>query len=919
MKVMALPPRPLLTCMFQNSEKLLSHMAAKCLALILYFQLKEKITLSNSWISFCQKNISEYSESDKVVYCLWIVTFVIKEIFKDTSSQKTEILKQFLTPFDTLFEVFYNSLFSQHFENHQDASNKLINSLICFLELLELLIASRIYLKLHFTCQRILFLKASCVFDVITWPIQAFVKRKLIVFIKKCLLCKVGEDLCQGSVPVFMPPDNLLDVDLLALASAVLHAVDLGLLRILSVRGKHSCFGGGEVLAGYEHAPGPDHVILRALSLLIIRSLEIKFQNCASANEMKVDYQRFMSELLTFLKPHLQPSLQSHNLCEWLSRVFIEQDDDMLEAAKALLGIYLKLTRECEATESLTQETEIFEAQLCYVAAVDKLLSPCYHVSVHVGGGAAPGEVPATGSTLLEGGGLRGPQPPPSRGAAHSTTMSRPYPSMHRRTGRLARVPGCTAALNAWLGLATEPSLRPERERPCRALVLTQAEAMPRLPVSRVPGPFPRRSRPGPAPVLGRVSAVLVLPAYRPRQSRPGASLCTEVSERMFQTFKEWFWLERFWLPPTIKWSDLEDHDGLIFVKPSHLYMTIPYAFVLIIIRHFFQKFIASPLAKTFGIKEEVQKKIIPNAVLENFFKHSTRKPSQTDIYGLAKKCNLTERQVERWFRIRQNQDRPCKMKKFQESCWRFTFYLIITIAGIAFLYDKPWVYDLWEVWNGYPRQPLLPSQYWYYILEMSFYWSLLFSLGSDIKRKDFLATVIHHLAAVSLMSFSWCANYIRSGTLVMIVHDVADIWLESAKMFSYAGWKQTCNALFFIFSAVFLISRLIIFPFWILYCTLILPLHYLQPFFSYIFLNLQLMVLQVLNLYWSYLILKMLKRSIFTKSIRDVRSDTESEHEEEEEEEEEKEEATEGKETDRLKNSLGANRHLIPNGQHGC
>ncbi|XP_069415271.1 protein Lines homolog 1 isoform X4 [Ovis canadensis] len=232
-----------LTCMFQNSEKLLSHMAAKCLALILYFQLKEKITLSNSWISFCQKNISEYSESDKVVYCLWILTFVIKEIFKDTSSQKT---------------------------------------------------------------------------------------------------------------------DNLLDVDLLALASAVLHAVDLGLLRMLSVCGKHSCFGGGEVLAGYEHAPGPDHVILRALSLLIIRSLEIKFQNCASANEMKVDYQRFMSELLTFLKPHLQPSLQSHNLCEWLSRVFIEQDDDMLEAAKALLGIYLKLTRECEATESLTQETEMW-------------------------------------------------------------------------------------------------------------------------------------------------------------------------------------------------------------------------------------------------------------------------------------------------------------------------------------------------------------------------------------------------------------------------------------------------------------------------------------------------------------------------------------------------------------------------------
>lgn len=55
-----------------------------------------------------------------------------------------------------------------------------------------------------------------------------------------------------------------------------------------------------------------------------------------------------------------------------------------------------------------------------------------------------------------------------------------------------------------------------------------------------------------------------------------------------------------------------------------------------------------------------------------------------------------------------------------------------------------------------------------------------------------------------------------------------------------------------------------------------------------------------------------------FVQSIRDVRSDSEDEYEEEEEEEEKKKEAREGKETDRLKNSLGANRHLIPNGQHG-
>nr|XP_054523197.1 protein Lines homolog 1 isoform X4 [Pan troglodytes] len=311
-------------CMFQNSDKLLSHMAAQCLALLLYFQLREKITLSNSWIAFCQKNLSECSESNKAIYCLWTLTAIIKEIFKDSCSQKTEILKQFLTHFDTIFEVFYNSLFSQHFENCRDTS-KIVNILMCFLELLELLIASRIHLKLHFTCQRILFLKPSCMLEVITWPIQAFVKRKVIIFLKKCLLCKVGEDLCRGSVPALMPPDHHVAVDMLALANAVLQAVNSGLLKTLSVYEKHSFFGGDEVQPGCEHITSPDHVILRAASLVIMKSLEIKFQNCSSASEMK------------------------------------EQDDDMLEAAKASLGIYLTLTRGCEATESLTQGKEMWD------------------------------------------------------------------------------------------------------------------------------------------------------------------------------------------------------------------------------------------------------------------------------------------------------------------------------------------------------------------------------------------------------------------------------------------------------------------------------------------------------------------------------------------------------------------------------
>uniref|UniRef100_A0A8C8SS04 Ceramide synthase 3 n=1 Tax=Pelusios castaneus TaxID=367368 RepID=A0A8C8SS04_9SAUR len=321
----------------------------------------------------------------------------------------------------------------------------------------------------------------------------------------------------------------------------------------------------------------------------------------------------------------------------------------------------------------------------------------------------------------------------------------------------------------------------------------------------------------------------------------------------MLKTFSSWVWWESLWLPANCTWADFEDHDGIVFPKIHHLYATIPYAFVLLMVRFLIERYIAIPLAKALGIKNVPRVKPQANDVLENYFRKCTKHPSQSEIQGLAKKCNWTVHLVEKWFRRRRNFELPTVLRKFQEACWRFSFYLASSVAGFIILYDyivrSPCFYCNLSL--GSPLAPLCR-----FIFEMS-----------GLESTDFTAHVVHHLAAITLMACSWCANYIRIGTLVIIVHDTADFWLESAKMFNYAHWEKTCNVLFVIFSGVFFITRIIIFPLWILRGTLYLPTYYSSTMvMAYFFFNGQLLILQGLHLYWGYFVLKILSKFLFIK-----------------------------------------------------
>nr|XP_031292998.1 ceramide synthase 4 isoform X2 [Camelus dromedarius] len=302
----------------------------------------------------------------------------------------------------------------------------------------------------------------------------------------------------------------------------------------------------------------------------------------------------------------------------------------------------------------------------------------------------------------------------------------------------------------------------------------------------------------------------------------------------MWSSLNEWLWQDRFWLPANNSWADLEDRDGLVYPHPRDMLMALPLALVLLAVRFTFERFVGLPLSRWLGLRSQTRRLVKPIAALEKHFLTEGQRPTEPQMTLLATQCGLTLRQTQHWFRRRRNQDRPCLSKKFCEASWRFVFYLCSFIGGLLVLYHESWLWTPVMCWDNYPKQTLKLALYHWYLMELSFYISLLITLPFDIKRK-------------------------------------------ACKLFNYTHWRRTCDTLFIIFSLVFFYTRLVLFPTEIIYTTYYESIANLEPFFSYYFFNTLLMLLQLLHVFWSCLILRMIYSFMKKGQMeKDVRSDVE-------------------------------------------
>ena len=138
------------------------------------------------------------------------------------------------------------------------------------------------------------------------------------------------------------------------------------------------------------------------------------------------------------------------------------------------------------------------------------------------------------------------------------------------------------------------------------------------------------------------------------------------------RALSQWFWNERVWLPPNVTWEELDtlaESNENNYSKFSYLWYPIPAAFLLIFIRTFSEKAVFRPLGIALGLRVGPHRRPPTNDVLESAFQKSKRKLlEEGQAVHLAKKLSMTERQVERWWRMRKALNRPTTLEKFSET-----------------------------------------------------------------------------------------------------------------------------------------------------------------------------------------------------------------------------------------------------------
>ncbi|GJE84207.1 longevity assurance proteins LAG1/LAC1 [Phanerochaete sordida] len=245
-----------------------------------------------------------------------------------------------------------------------------------------------------------------------------------------------------------------------------------------------------------------------------------------------------------------------------------------------------------------------------------------------------------------------------------------------------------------------------------------------------------------------------------------------------------------------------------------------------------------------------------------------------------------------RYFGIR----KEAKIDRFGEQAYATAYFLVMGSWGLRVMSQLPtWWYRTEHFWIDYPHWDMQPELKRYYLMQAA-YWChqfLVLVLKLEKPRKDYQELVAHHFVTLWLIGWSYLINLTRIGNAVYVSMDVPDTFLGLSKVLNYIQYDKTKIAVFTVLLATWSYFRhylniVMLWSVWTQFDLMPETSKRWEPkdgvwlvwwmkyqIFAPIFL------LQLLNLFWYFLILRIAYRALHQGSkTTDDRSDDEGDDE---------------------------------------
>lgn len=229
--------------------------------------------------------------------------------------------------------------------------------------------------------------------------------------------------------------------------------------------------------------------------------------------------------------------------------------------------------------------------------------------------------------------------------------------------------------------------------------------------------------------------------------------------------------------------------------------------------------------------------------------------------------------------------------QRFIEQTWSIVYYSFSWGYGF-YLYSKSdYFLNCYNIYANWPHDKLSAQFKFYYLLQTASWFQQFFVLHLEGRRKDHYQMFAHHIITILLCTGSYAYYFTRIGHIILLLMDIVDVFLSTAKILKYCGVQTICDFMFLVFMVAWIVLRHGVYNY-VLYhawtqarlimnadCAKVLPGETIKICYTDFQIDIFLLLLtflQVIMCIWMYMILRVAIRVVRGGAADDVRSDSE-------------------------------------------